>query len=108
MHNCIILCSKHDPVQLNHRDFKPRTIVFPTYKGREPFECWCIDLVMHLKGLAGMPTIMIVMVCPFSKWVEAAPLPDHSSSTVACWLHSEVVYQYGTPRLIRCDHGGGF
>ena len=95
-------------MQLTHRDFKPRIVLFPTYKGREPFECWCIDLVTHLKGPAGMPAIMIVAVCPFSKWVEAAPLHYHSSSTVAWWLHLEVVCRYGIPRLIRCDHGEEF
>ena len=63
---------------------------------------------MHLKGPVEMATIMVVAVCPLSKWLEAAPLPNHSSSTVACWLHLEVVYQYGTPKLIRCDRGGEF
>ena len=106
--NCITLCNEYGLVQLNRRDFKPGVIFFPTYKGREPFKCWCIDLVTHLKGLAGMPTIMVVVVCPFSKQVESAPLPDRSSSIVACWLHSEVVCRYGTPRFIRCDCGGEF
>ena len=59
--------------------------------GREAFECWCIDLVMHLKDLAGTATIIVVVVCPFSKWVEAAPLPNCFSSTVAHWLHLEVL-----------------
>ena len=78
-------------MKLNCRDFKPGIILFPTYKGREPFECWCIDLVTHLKGRVRIATTMVVMVCLFSKWMEAAPLPDHSNSTVACWIHSEVV-----------------
>ena len=57
----------HSVASMNHRDFKLGTILFPTYKVRETFEWWCIDLAMHLKGPAGTATIMVVAVCPFSK-----------------------------------------
>ena len=49
--------------------------------------------------------IIIVCVCTFSKWVEAGVLADRRSSTVARWVHSEVVCRFGTPRIIRSDHG---
>ena len=61
-----------------------------------------------LKGPSKNGTIFVIELCPFSKWVEEALLPNHASSTVIHWLHSEVMCFYGTPRLIRCDYGGEF
>ena len=78
----------------------------PSYKGSEPFECWSIDLVTHLKGLAWTATSMVVVVCQFSKWVDVEPLPYHASSTITCWLYFDVVCYYGTPKVIRCNCGG--
>ena len=81
--------------------------MYPTYKGRMPFEMWCIDLVT-IRSRAGTPSTLIVAVCAFSKWVEAGPLEDKRSATVTRWVHSELVCRYGTPALIRTDRGSEF
>ena len=47
--------------------------------------------------------LIIVCVCTFSKWVEAEVLANRRSSTVARWVHSEVVCRFGTPQVIRSD-----
>ena len=52
--------------------------------------------------------LIVVCVCMFSKWVEAGVIADCKSSTVARWVHSEVVCRFGTPRIIRSDHGTEF
>lgn len=46
--DCVTLCSRWLPVQLERRDFKPGPTLLPTYKGMQPLECWCVDLVTHL------------------------------------------------------------
>ena len=51
---------------------------------------------------------MVVAVCPFSKWVEAAPLVNKSSHVVATWFHSEIVCRYGVPWGVRLDQGKEF
>ena len=66
--DCVRLCSAWLPVQLERRDFRPGRVLLPTYKGNLPFECWCIDLLKWGEQL------LIVCVCAFSKWVEAAVL----------------------------------
>ena len=72
-----------------------------------PLLIWAIDLVTHLKD-SGQWEILIVAVCIFSKWVEAAPLPDRRSATIARWFHSEIVCRYGAPAMVRCDRGTEF
>ena len=67
-----------------------------------PLLIWAIDLVTHLKD-SGQWEILVVAVCTFSKWVEAAPLPDNHSATIACWFHSEIVCHYVAPAMVHCD-----
>ena len=52
--------------------------------------------------------LIIVCVCTFSKWVEAGVLADCRSSTVARWVHSEVVCRVGTAQIIWSDCGTEF
>jgi hypothetical protein len=51
---------------------------------------------------------MIVAVCPFSKWIEAAPLPDKRSHTVMSWFHEQIICRFGVPWGIRIDQGREF
>jgi hypothetical protein len=70
---------------------------------------WCIDLVSPLTPAGKYSeTTMVVAVCPFSKWVEAAPLTDKSSHTVMQWLHKDIVCRFGVPWGIRVDQGREF
>ncbi len=50
----------------------------------------------------------ITAVCPFSKWVEAAPLADKSSQGTTHWLHSQIVCRFGVPWGLRVDQGTEF
>lgn len=101
------------PYQVEAAKFKPPRFITPSWKGQQPFSLWSLDLVTRLfpPGPRG-EDILIVAVCPFSKWVEAGPLPDRSSTTVAAWVHEHIVCRYGVPRAFRVDQGkeftGGF
>ena len=72
-----------------------------------PLLTWAIDFVTHLKD-SGQWEILVVATCIFSKWVEAAPLSDHRSVTIACWFYSEIVYYYGAPAMVHCDRSTEF
>ena len=70
---------------------------------------WAIDLVTRLgpPGAHG-ETTLVVAVCPFSKWVEAAPVENKSSFTITSWFHSQIVCRFGVPWGIRVDKGKEF
>ena len=61
----------------------------------------------HLKD-SGQWEIVVVTIRIFFEWVEAAPLPDHHSATIAHWFHSEIVCRYGAPAMVHCDRGTEF
>jgi hypothetical protein len=48
---------------------------------------------------------MIVAVDPFTKWVEAGPVPHLNSHETATWFHREIVCRYGLPAAVRTDRG---
>ena len=102
--DCIKICQSLQPVQKEAARFGYSPSIKATWKGRGPFRLWAIDLVTKLQppGKHG-ETTLVVAVCPFSKWVEAAPLEDKSSHSVATWFHSQVVCRFGVPWGIRMD-----
>ena len=102
--DCIKICQSLQPVQKEAARFGYSPSIKATWKGRGPFRLWAIDLVAKLQppGKHGEITL-VVAVCPFSKWVEAAPLEDKSSHSVATWFHSQVVCRFGVPWGIRMD-----
>ena len=77
-------------------------MILPTYKGNLSFECWFIDLLIWGRH------ILVMVVCPFSKWVEVGILPIKHSSTVGGWVHAELLCRYGLPQVIRLDCSAEF
>ena len=67
-----------------------------------------MDLITGLPPGPNGETILVVAICAFSKWVEAAPLPDRSSTTLAQWMHVAIVCRFGVPRVVRSDQGREF
>ncbi len=51
---------------------------------------------------------LLVMVNFFTKWAEAAPLPNQEARTVAEAVFTHWVVRYGTPDTIRTDQGSKF
>ncbi len=106
--DCVRWCKNMRPQQLENSHWKPPPYLQPSKKSLHPFHTWCIDLITNLPPGKNGETILIVAVCMFSKWVEAAPLVDRKSSTTAAWVHQSIVCRYGVPRVIRCDSGKEF
>ena len=107
--DCIRVSQSLQPQQVESARFGFSPFIRATWKGRAPFRLWCLDLVTRLEppGTLGEST-MVVAVCPFSKWGEAAPLLDKSSSTVASWFLLQLVSRYGVPWGVRVDQGKEF
>ncbi len=97
------------PVQKENASFKKPPHLHPTWKASAPFHTWAIDLIgpMTPPGPAG-EQFVVVAVDVFTKWVEAYPLKNKASSTVARWFHRDVVCRYGLPYLVRSDNGKEF
>ena len=51
---------------------------------------------------------ILVVVCGFSKWVEAFSIPNQEAETVARVLVRELFCRYGCPRVIHSDQGRNF
>ena len=86
--DCVIACKDATPCQIENAKFKAPTYVLPSQKDFYPFHTWCIDLITSLRqadeGEGGAKgRVLVVCVCAFSKWIEAAILPDKRSFTVA-------------------------
>ena len=106
--DCIAWCAIQLPQQLERAAWKPPPYLQPTNKALSPFHTWCVDLITSLPAGANGETILIVCVCVFSKWVEAAPLPNRSSRTTANWFHNSITCRYGVPKVVRSDLGREF
>ena len=50
---------------------------------------------------------LLVVVNPFSKWVEARPVPSLRSWCAAEFLE-DIMHRWGKPRYVRTDHGSEF
>lgn len=51
---------------------------------------------------------ILVVVCGFSKWVEAFPIPNQEAETIAGILVRELFCRYGCPSVIHSDQGRNF
>ena len=80
----------------------------PTLKGLGPFSLWCVDLITNLPKMMDGYTILAVAICAFTKWVEATPLHDCTSTMLAHWFHDTITCHFGVPTWVRCDQGVKF
>lgn len=75
---------------------------------QQPFEQVHIDIV---SGFAETPegcTKILTMVCAFTRWVIAVPVPNESVETVANALFRYLITVHGCPRRIVSDRAKGF
>ena len=73
----------------------------------EPLYTWAVDIIMHI-WIGHALRYILMCVCFFSKWVEAFPLPDVVSATVAKTFHREITCRFEMPIGLRSDRGGKF
>ena len=76
-----------------------------TIKSNYPFEKLSWDIMGHLSTSSGGNKYILVVTDLFTKWVEAFPLAQTDSVTLAKVLVNEIVCHYGVPRYLHSDQG---
>ena len=86
-----------------------RTYLHPHELANAPFEVIGIDFLGPIQPMStnGNKYIM-VMTDYFSKWVEAAALPNQKAETTAECLHKHIIQRHGPPKAIVTDRGSNF
>ena len=73
-----------------------------------PMEKCLSDSLGPLLKTASENLYILLMVDQFTKWVEAAPIPDQSAETVARAAIDYLFLRFGCPREIFTDQGANF
>ncbi|KAJ1127606.1 hypothetical protein NDU88_006002 [Pleurodeles waltl] len=71
-----------------------------------PFEAIQMDFI-HIEPCNKLKYVLVV-VCMFSKWIEAYPLKDNGALSTAKILLKEYFPRYALPRLVWSDNGSHF
>jgi hypothetical protein len=69
-----------------------------------PLQRWGIDIVGKLTPAQGNYTFALVAVEYFTKWIEAKPLTNVSSTTIRKFFWQNIICRYGVPRHITIDN----
>ncbi|KII60797.1 Retrovirus-related Pol polyprotein [Thelohanellus kitauei] len=72
------------------------------------FEMWELDFTGPLPMTKRGNKYIMVCVDHYSKWIEAAAIPDISAETAARVLFTQVVSRFGVPKTILTDQGTAF
>lgn len=92
-------CQKRNPPQPN----PPAPL--GTIQATEPFEILSWDIMGPLPTSTQGNKYILVITDIFTKWVEAFPLKDTTTNTLATVLMNEVVCRYGVPCRLHSDQG---
>ena len=86
--------------------FKPPPYLSPAPKGGAPFRLWALDTITNMIPPAhDGSTSVLVCVDPFTRWVEAIPLPQLTSMCVTDAFHREITCRYGLCTAVKTDRG---
>lgn len=77
-------------------------------KGTAPFVGWSIDAAGPFPNDDEGNRYLLVAIDPFSKWVEAEPVPTLHSWRAAEFLYHQIIVRWGKPRYVRTDNGSEF
>ena len=78
------------------------------FSASRPFEVVSIDLFGPLPRSEKGNRYVVVMVDRFSRWVELAPIPDATASTVADVFVNCIILRHGCPVQLLSDRGSQF
>ena len=74
----------------------------------QPFHTLGIDYVGELPKTAAGSKWILTIVCPYSNFLSAVPVPDKTATTAAhAFLHN-VAFLLGFPLVLQSDRGGEF
>ena len=100
------LCSAALPFALEYAKFMSPTYLLPTRKDLWPLHTMAVDLITGLKYPdRTMSSILAVAICIFCKWLEPEFLANRSSREVTRWFHEAIVCRFGTPYVVKTNHG---
>ena len=97
-----LTCAKHSRPQ------KTPKASMGTVRSGAPMERVCIDIMGPLQETERHNQYILVVQDNFTKWVEAYPMPDQTSETIANIFVSEWVSRYGAPYELYSDRGANF
>ncbi|KAL2076356.1 hypothetical protein ACEWY4_028057 [Coilia grayii] len=78
---------------------------FPVPEG--PFKHVVIDYIDMIKTVKRYRYVLVV-VCRFSRWVEACESPEQNEATVIKFFTRELIPRFGIPEIISSDNGKAF
>nr|VZI14049.1 unnamed protein product [Spirometra erinaceieuropaei] len=93
--------------RFKHPTHNPRAPLQPISTGY-PNQRLGVDIVGPFPQSRKGNRYLLVMVDFFTKWAEAAPLPDQTTATVAEAIMSTWVARFGVPDVIHSDQGANF
>ena len=97
-----------EPCARYHRGSIPRRgRLCPLVVG-EPWERVSVDITGPHPCSSRQNQYILTCVCHFSKWAEAIPIRNHTASTVARVLMTNVFSRFGAPRQLLSDRGREF
>ena len=73
-----------------------------------PFHTLGVDYVGELPASPLGNKWILTVVCPYSNYLRAIPVPDKTATTAANVLFHEVFLQLGFPSVLQSDRGGEF
>jgi hypothetical protein len=79
---------------------QPVQLIAPSW----PLQRWGINIVGNLTPAQGNYIFMVIAVEYFTKWIEAKPLTNVSSTTIKKFFWQIIICRYGVPRQITMDN----
>ena len=88
--------------------FKLKASLHPLPIPSFPFQSVSIDVLGPLRPTPRLMTHVVIAVDRFSRWVEAAPIPDAKSETLARFFFDHVLARWGCPVTVMSDQAQAF
>ena len=99
--SCPTCCARKNPPRMNRAELE-------NIRVGEPLERVGMDITGPFPVTKYGNKYILVVMDYFTKWVEAYPIPDQESSTVARCLVNNFISRFGIPKILLTDRGSNF